>query len=197
MITLIIYAFIELIALFLLSFLIHGVWIFFIPILSFVVIISGFAWIKRYRLVAQQFNKPKNFTDEEYAMSIIRPAITFTRVDYGFRIPEVSAMNGWIQLLLVGNLVLSLIRMDILSFIITLILMYFANFTYSSKIPGTTPQDDLRRIFFAFGIPDEQAKIRIPNEVTGYVELINKLREHFHQKNKNYNLNKNEPNNKN
>ena len=184
MFTLILYSVIEAIIFFLISLIFPGVWIFFIPILSLMIIISGFVWVNHYELIAQQFKKTENFTDEEYATTIIRPAITFTRVDYGFRTPEVSVTNGWIQILLIINIVLSLFRMDILSIVITLILMYFANFTYSLKIPGATPQDDLRRIFFAFGIPDKEAKLRIPNEVEEYVELINKLREHCKNANK-------------
>jgi hypothetical protein len=160
-------------------------------VLSSVVIISGFSWIEHYRLIAQQFKMPINFSDEEYAVVIISPAITFARAQYGFRAPEVSAANGWVQILLGINLVLSLIRLDVISIIITLILMYFAAFTYSNKIPGATPQDDLRRIFFALGIPDKQAKIRIPSEVEEYVELINKLRNHLQQRNKNEANNKN------
>lgn len=179
MFTLILYSVIEAIIFFLISLIFPGVWVFFIPILSLIIIISGFSWINHYELIAQQFKKTEDFTDEEYATTIICPAITFTRVNYGFRTPEVSAMNGWIQILLIVNLVLSLIRMDILSIIITLILMYFAIFTYSSKLPGATPEDDLKRIFFAFGIPDKEAKLRIPNEVEEYVELIKKLREHY------------------
>ena len=86
--------------------------------------------------------------------------------------------------------------MDIFSILITLVLLYFACFTYSSQIPGASPEDDLKRIYNVrehrrenmlkkHHMPMESnsqhylMRVFFDIEVEKYVELIRKLREYL------------------
>lgn len=176
----------ESVLMYLTSFLYPAIWTYFIPFLSIISTFSGFVWIRHYKLISNQFkkNKPDIFDENEYLAITACPSITFSRAQYGFRTLDVSALSGWVQILLIFNLILSIYKIDIFSIVLTIILLYFAFFTYSTEIPGSNPVEDLTRIYFALGKSPKEARYMATTDEERYVKLIDKLRQYIMNTNK-------------